>query len=189
MTHTVTHTRKCLKKIKDHRIENPVVFFALFLVSGNCFAFEALHHLRHNLAHGDCRSVLYLPGGVGISAERELGVEVSQHSGDGLDVHAVLQRCCGECMPELMKFQVWESRILQNLLWMFTTESGWYILPVLGDGKRQGLSGCLLCSVMSRSMASCGTDTNRTEFSTFGWERTHSPLGLRTYYLLTEIVL
>ena len=30
MTHTVTHTRKCLKRIKDHRIGNPVVFFAFF---------------------------------------------------------------------------------------------------------------------------------------------------------------
>ncbi len=30
MPHTVTHTRKCLKRIKDHRIGNPVVFFAFF---------------------------------------------------------------------------------------------------------------------------------------------------------------
>lgn len=30
MTHTVTHTRKCLKRIKDHRIGVSVVFFALF---------------------------------------------------------------------------------------------------------------------------------------------------------------
>lgn len=26
----MTHTRKCLKRIKDHRIRNPVVFFAFF---------------------------------------------------------------------------------------------------------------------------------------------------------------
>ena len=89
--------------------------FCVFLVSGNCFAFEVLHHLCHNFTHGDRRGVLGLPGGMRVGAEREASVVVTQHGGNGLHIHAILQRCCRECMSELMKFQVWESRVLQNL--------------------------------------------------------------------------
>lgn len=54
----------------------------------------------------DCCGILRLSGGV------RVGSEVTQHGRNGLHIHAILQRCCREFMPEFMKFQVWESRIL-----------------------------------------------------------------------------
>lgn len=145
MTHTVTHTRKCLKRVKDHRIGNPVVFFAFFLVSGNCFAFEILHHLRHNLAHGDCCGVLCLSGGVRVGAEGKSSVVVTQHGGNGLHIHTVLQRCRGKRVPELMKFQVWEFCVLQNLFMDVDHRVGMVYSP--GNGRWEQV-GSMVCSVM-----------------------------------------
>ena len=58
---------------------------------------QLLHDLRHEAAHGLRRLVLHLPGSVGVGAEGEACVVVPQHTGDRLDVHAVLQsqRCEG----------------------------------------------------------------------------------------------
>lgn len=47
-------------------------------------------------------------------------------------------------------------------------------------------SVCLPCSWISRSAASCGMETCRTEVSVFDLESITSPLGLRTYCLRTE---
>ena len=74
-----------------------------------------LYHFCHHLTHGDCCGVLCLSGGVRVGAECEASVVVTQHGGNGLHIHAVLQRCRGERVSEFMKFQVWESHILQNL--------------------------------------------------------------------------
>ena len=73
-----------------------------------------LYHFCHHLTHGDCYGVLCLSGGVRVGVECEASVVVTQHGGNGLHIHTVLQRCCRECMSEFMKFQVWKSRILQN---------------------------------------------------------------------------
>ena len=58
-----------------------------------------LYHLRHEAAHGFRRLVLHLAGGVGVGAEGEARVVVSQHTGDRLDVHPVLQGQCGKGVP------------------------------------------------------------------------------------------
>ena len=58
-----------------------------------------LHHLCHEAAHGLCGFVLLLPGGVGVGAQGEARVVVTQHTADGLDIHTVLQGQCGECVP------------------------------------------------------------------------------------------
>ena len=58
-----------------------------------------LHHLRHEAAHGFRRLILHLPGGVGVGAECEARVVVAKHTGDGLDVHAVLECQRGEGVP------------------------------------------------------------------------------------------
>ena len=58
-----------------------------------------LHHLRHEAAHGFRRLILHLPGGVGVGAEGKSRVVVSQHTGDRLDVHAVLEGQRGEGVP------------------------------------------------------------------------------------------
>ncbi len=51
------------------------------------------------------------------------------------------------------------------------------------------LSGCLLCSWIRRSTASCGMETLRTEVSVLGRERVNLPLGFRTYCLPMKMVL
>ena len=61
-----------------------------------------------------------------------------------------------------------------------------YISPVTGEGNIYWVSVCLPCSWISRSAASCGMETCRTEVSVFDLESITSPLGLRTYCLRTE---
>ena len=60
---------------------------------------QPLHDLRHEAAHGFRRLILHLPCGVGISTEGEARIVVAQHTGDRLDVHAILQGKGGEGMP------------------------------------------------------------------------------------------
>ena len=56
------------------------------------FGFSLLfsHDLRHEIAHLFCCTFLHLPRDVGVSAEREACVEVTEHAGHGLYVHAIL---------------------------------------------------------------------------------------------------
>ena len=57
------------------------------------------HHLCHEAAHGLCGFVLLLTGGVGVGAESEPRIVVSQHTADGFYIHTVLQGQCGKCVP------------------------------------------------------------------------------------------
>ena len=50
-----------------------------FFLSG--FFLFALHDLLHEVPHGLGGLVLLLPGGVGVGAQGEPGVEVAQHGG------------------------------------------------------------------------------------------------------------
>ena len=79
-------------------------------------SFFCLHHLRHEAAHRLCGFVLLLPHSVGVGAECESSVIVAEHTADGFDVHAILQcqRCEG--MSEIMKSDVRQPSILQDLL-------------------------------------------------------------------------
>ncbi len=78
--------------------------------------FYCLHDLRHEAAHRLCGFVLLLPRSVGVGAESESGIIVAEHTADGFDVHAILQcqRCEG--MSEIMKSDVRQPSILQDLL-------------------------------------------------------------------------
>ena len=58
-----------------------------------------LHDLGHEAAHGFRRLILHLPGGVGIGAEGEARIVVTQHTGDRLDIYPVLEGQRGEGMP------------------------------------------------------------------------------------------
>ena len=89
LTHTVTHTTKCVERFKEHRRGG------FCLLSGIFAPFFCLHDLRHKTAHGLCGLVLLLPRSVGVGAECKSGVIVAEHTADGFDVHAILQ--CQRC--------------------------------------------------------------------------------------------
>ena len=100
LTHTVTHTRKGLKSAGREVCASRPAFFS------------ALHHLFHKTAHGGCCFVLLLPCGVGVGAEGEPGIIVTQHGGHRLDIHAILEGCGGEGMPQAMETDVGQSCVL-----------------------------------------------------------------------------
>ena len=110
LTHTVTHTTKCVERLKEYRRGG------ICLLSGIFAPFFCLHDLRHKTPHGLCGLILLLPRSVGVGTECESGVIVAEHTADGFDVHAILQcqRCEG--MSEIMKSDVRQPSILQDLL-------------------------------------------------------------------------
>ena len=61
------------------------------------------HHLRHEATHGFRRLILHLAGGVGIGAQGEPRVVVAQHTGNGLDIHTILQGQGGESVSKLVE--------------------------------------------------------------------------------------
>jgi hypothetical protein len=67
----------------------------LCLLSGIFGFFFCLHDLRHETAHCLCCLVLLPPCNVGVGAEGESRVVVTQHTVDGFHIHAVLQ--CQRC--------------------------------------------------------------------------------------------
>ncbi len=75
-----------------------------------------LHDLRHEIAHLFGGAFLHLPCDVGIGSQREARVEVSEHTGYRFHVYAVLecQRC--ECVSQVVKSQMFQSCVFQNLL-------------------------------------------------------------------------
>ena len=82
LTHTVTHTRKGNNGHKRAGQE------ALCFLPG--FFLSALHDLLYEVPHGLGGFVLFLPGGVGVGTQGEPGIEVAQHGGHRLYIHAIL---------------------------------------------------------------------------------------------------
>ncbi len=69
------------------------------------FVISDFHHLFHKCSHLFRRFILCLPCSVGVGAESEAGVVVSQHGGYRFYVYAVLQRHRCEGMP------LWHNKI------------------------------------------------------------------------------
>ena len=84
LTHTVTHTRKCADRFKEYRRGGfaPSPIFLMF--------FFCSHHLCHETAHFLRGLLLHLPCGVGVGAEGEACIIVTQHTADRFHVHTVL---------------------------------------------------------------------------------------------------
>ena len=98
-------------------------------------AFSALHDLRHKIPHRLRRPVLLLSGGVGVGAEGEACVVVAQHTGNRLDVHAVLERQCCEGMP------LWHNKDKSENPCVAT---GWLVCPYsfsTKNGPQTGSTG------------------------------------------------
>ena len=84
LTHTVTHTRKCPESGgEDDRV---------ILSAALCFSLSFLQDLRHEIAHLFCCALLHLTRDVGVGSQGKSRVEVSEHTGHGLYIYAVLQR-------------------------------------------------------------------------------------------------
>ena len=71
----------------------------------------ALHDLCHKISYCLRRSVLLLPGGVGVSAEGEAGVVVSQHTADRFYVYPVLESQSRECVSEVVEADVLQPSV------------------------------------------------------------------------------
>ena len=96
LTRTVTHTPKCSERDRECQTGS----FAF--LSGFFVAFSVLHNLhdlRHEISYCLCRSILLLPGGVGVGAEGEARVVVPQHTADRFHIYAVLGGQGCECVP------------------------------------------------------------------------------------------
>ena len=65
--------------------------------------FSLIYDLPQNAAHGLGGLLLLLPGSVGVGAQGEASVVVPQHGGHRFHVHAVLEGCGGEGVPEIRK--------------------------------------------------------------------------------------
>ena len=81
------------------------------------FVFSLLfsHHLRHEISHLFGCAFLHLPRDVGVGAEREACVEVAKHTGYRFHVYAILERQCCECVSQVVKSQVFQPCVFQNL--------------------------------------------------------------------------
>lgn len=73
---------------------------------------SALHDLFHEAAHGGGCLVLLLPCGVGVGTEGEPGIVMPQHGGHRLYVHAVLEGCGSESVPQVVEADVGEPSVL-----------------------------------------------------------------------------
>ncbi len=70
----------------------------------------------YELAHGGCRFLLGGGGDVSVGPEREAHIKVPQHARHRPNIHAVLQRRCGEGVAQIMEPNVLDARPLQDLV-------------------------------------------------------------------------
>ena len=100
MTHNLTHTGKCAERVREHRVGSLAFLPGVFGGSGQGVC---SYHLAHEITHGLRRLVLHLACGVGVGAQGEACIVVAQHTGDCLDIHAILQGQGCEGMPKLVE--------------------------------------------------------------------------------------
>ena len=110
-------------------------------------AFFCSHHLRHETAHFLRGLLLHLPCSVGVGAEGEARVVVTQHRGYCFDIHAVLECQGREGMSEVVKSDVRQPGVLQYLL--VQVYDGVWVIHFTGPAGREhpriaGMFGVLL---------------------------------------------
>ena len=104
LTHTATHTAKCPESGGED----------MYLILSAALLF--LHDLCHKIAHLFGCTFLHLACDMGIGSQCKACVEVTEHTGYGFHVYAILQRQGCECVTQVVKSQVFQPCILQNLL-------------------------------------------------------------------------
>ena len=75
-----------------------------------------LHDLCHEITHLFGCAFLHLPCDVGVGSQRETCVEVTEHTGYCLYVHAILERQRCECVSQVVKSQMLQPCIFQDFL-------------------------------------------------------------------------
>ena len=96
------------QKVPDRKCWFPVWRFV--------FSAVASQDLCHKISHGLRCLVLHLPCGVGVGAEGEARVVVSQHTADRFHVYTVLE-CQGcESMTQIVEANIGQSRLRQKFL-------------------------------------------------------------------------
>ena len=68
---------------------------------------------REDIPHNFCRLPLCYRGHMGVGVQRETRTVVPQHPGYRLNIHPVLQGYRCECVPQVMKSDLWQARPLQ----------------------------------------------------------------------------
>ena len=96
----------------DNNVPNLVTLMAS---SAPLWFFCGLHGLADNAADGVGGGALHPRRGVGVGAEGEARVIVSQRAGQCLDVHAVLEGQRGEGVSEIMEAYVFRADGFKNL--------------------------------------------------------------------------
>ena len=99
------------------------------------FFFLPLSDLLHEATHGGSCLVLFLSGSIGVGPQGETRVEVAKYGGHCFHIHTVLQGRGSEGVTEIVESEVLQPASIKIFLWRFTTESGWYISPVRGEGN------------------------------------------------------
>ena len=82
LTHTVTHTAKCPESGGED--------VCLILSDALCFSAACSHDLRHEIAHLFGCAFLHLPCDVGVGAQCEACIKVTEHTRYSFHIHAVL---------------------------------------------------------------------------------------------------
>ena len=81
-----------------------------------------LHDLRHEIAHLFGGTFLHLARDVGVGAECEACIKVTEHAGHRFYVHAILQRQGRECMPLRYNYDKPEKPRISRVFILFQTE-------------------------------------------------------------------
>ena len=90
--------------------------YAWYPLRRSVFFAACSHHLCHEITHLFGGALLHLPRDVGVGAECEACIKVTEHTGYCLYVHAILERQGRECVSQVMKSQVFQPCVLQDFL-------------------------------------------------------------------------
>ena len=110
LTHTLTHTANVQRAAER------------MIVSSSPPLSTFLHDLRHEIAHLFGCAFLHLLCDVGVGAEREACVEVTEHAGYRFHVYAILQRQRCECVPLRYNYDKPEKPRISRIFILFHTE-------------------------------------------------------------------
>ena len=80
--------------------------------------------MRHEVPYLFSGLLLHLPCDVGVGAEGEARVVVTQHAADGFHIHTVLECQGRERMSQVVEPDMLQPASLRIRLWSVTTESG-----------------------------------------------------------------